>query len=153
MTATNHVLTGSLFTAITIGQLPLWLILPLAFLLHFVLDSLPHFGEPNNQSAALNRLKWLLPVDASVAAAVLITILVTQPVHWPWLLLGGVLCASPDLWSAPRFFRFLRSGATIRNSDWFARFHSRIQWGERLWGAWVEVIWFAAGIVLLWQFL
>jgi len=141
MTATNHVITGSVFLATTVTHLPLWLSLPIAFLLHFVLDALPHFGQPDDDAAALRRLKWMLPLDASLAAAILIAILILQPAHWVAILAGGILCASPDLWSATRFFRFLRTGNTARNPDWFAQFHHRIQWGERLWGIWVELAW------------
>jgi len=150
MTATNHVITGSLFISATVSHVPLWLSLPIAFLLHFVLDALPHFGQPDDDSAALRRLKWFLPLDALLGASVLLTILFVQPVHWLAILAGGVLCASPDLWSATRFLRFLRTGNPARNTDWFAQFHHRIQWGERLWGIWIELAWaLGFGYVLL----
>jgi len=151
MTATNHVLTGSVFAVATVNVLPLWILLPTAFLLHFVLDSLPHFGEPGkeNEAKALNRLRWLLPFDALVALLVLLAIFIVKPEHWLVLEAAGILCASPDLWSAARFWRFLKKGATHINNDWFARFHSKIQWGERLWGAWVELVWFGGMAFLL----
>jgi hypothetical protein len=152
MTATNHVLTGSVFVAATVGHVPLWLILPVVFLLHFVLDGLPHFGQIDDRSAALGRLKWFLPIDASVAAAVLTAILIAKPEHWLVIILGGILCASPDLWLVTLFTRYLRSGDTTGGKDWFSRFHSKIQWGERLWGAWIELAWaIAFGFVLLAQ--
>ena len=66
MTATNHVLTGSVFALTTATALPWWVILPVAFLLHFVLDSLPHFGERGEPRKSLQRLKFLLPLDAPV---------------------------------------------------------------------------------------
>jgi hypothetical protein len=150
MTASNHVLTGSVFAAATINHLPVWVILPVAFLLHFVLDSLPHFGDPNDERGALTRLKWFLPLDAALAATILIVLCIVRPEHWQVFVLAGVLCASPDLWSATRFIRFLKTGQTHLNNDWFAHFHHRIQWGERLWGGWLEAAWFATFALLLW---
>jgi hypothetical protein len=120
--------------------MPWWIILPLAFLLHFVLDTLPHFGEPNDLRAALGRLKWFLPIDAAMGATVLLAIFIVQSEFWPLAIAGGVLCASPDLWSVTRFIRFLKRGDTSLNKDWFAQFHSRIQ-HEYLWGAWIELAW------------
>ena len=144
MTATNHVVTGSVFAMATVQVLPLWVLLPAAFILHFVLDALPHFGQRDEKDwgEALGRLKWFLPIDAAVAAAILLTIVLRKPEHWEIFVLAGMLCASPDLWSFTRFTRFLRSGDTSFNKDWFARFHHKIQWGERLWGAWIELAWF-----------
>lgn len=141
MTATNHVLTGSVFAAVTVSSVPLYILLPAAFLLHFCLDALPHYGQPDKPANALRRLKWLLPIDAGIAAAVLLVIVLCRPAHWPVIALAGVLCASPDLWSIGRFVRFLRHDDASYNTDWFAQFHHRIQWGERLWGAWVELAW------------
>lgn len=152
MTASNHVVTGSVFAMATVSSLPVWLILPAAFLLHFVLDSLPHFGQRNKKDwgKSLNRLRWFLPIDAGVAATMLLLIVLRHPQHWQVLVLAGILCASPDLWSISRFARYLRRGDTSINKDWFAKFHHRIQWGERLWGAWIELAWFAAfGYILL----
>lgn len=148
MTATNHVLTGSVLATATVNHWPVWIILPVAFVLHFGLDALPHFGQPDKPATAIARLKWLLPIDALLAAGVLAAIALTRPEHWPVMVLGGIACASPDLWSAKRFVRFLKRGDASYGSDWFSRFHHRIQWGERLWGAWIELAW-AAGFAAL----
>jgi hypothetical protein len=155
MTATNHVLTGSVFVAATAAHVPLWISLPAAFLLHFVLDALPHFGQrgEENEARSLKRHKWTLPLDAGLAATVLITIFVARPEHYLAIIAGGVLCAAPDLWSFTRFVRFLKRGDASYNKDWFAQFHHRIQWGERLWGAWIELAWALTFGWLLWQYL
>ncbi|HEX7368198.1 MAG TPA: hypothetical protein VF261_00895 [Candidatus Saccharimonadales bacterium] len=153
MMATNHVLTGSIFAAATVTYLPVEVILPAAFLLHFVLDSLPHYGQKDKPVAALDRLRWLLPLDAALAAAVLLSIVVVQPSHWPVLVASGILCASPDLWSARRYLRFLRTRDPSITKDWFAQFHHWIQWGERLWGAWIELAWLLSfGFMLIARF-
>lgn len=151
MTATNHVTTGAVFAAVTVSFLPAWLILPLAFLLHFVLDAIPHYGEKDDWGKALDRLRWLLPLDAGVAALILLAIFLVRPEYWALVMVAGVLCASPDLWSVTRYIRFLQRGDTSLNPDWFAQFHHKIQRYERPWGAWVEAAWFAVASGLLWH--
>lgn len=141
MTATNHTITGSVFALATAPILPWWVILPVAFVMHFALDALPHFGQRDNPRAGINRLKWFLPIDASVAAAVLIILLAFRPEHWLLAIAAGIVCASPDLQKTGRFIRFLRTGVDKLGQDWLSRFHHYIQWGERLWGAWVELAW------------
>ena len=150
MTATNHVTTGALFAAVTVGTLPGWVILPSAFLLHFVLDVLPHYGDPAHPEAALDRLKKYLAIDAAVALLVLVVVLIVHPESGLLIMAAGVLCASPDLWSIARFVRFLRDRDPSISPDWFARFHHAIQ-REYLWGAWVEVAWFGLVATALWQ--
>ncbi len=151
MTATNHVTTGALFATATINVLPWWLVLPLAFCLHFLLDALPHFGDKDDPGKSLHRLRWLLPLDAFVAAMILLVIFLLRPEQWPVIIASGVLCASPDLWSAKRYALYLKSGDISLKHDWFAQFHHNIQHYERPWGAWVEGFWFAGVIGLLWQ--
>lgn len=150
MTATNHTLTGAVLGLAAGSVLPWWAVLPLAVLTHYAMDALPHFGQRNNEAAALNRLKWLLPLDAAVALAVLLALFFARPPYWLLAVAAGVLCASPDLLRVGRFTRFLHRGEIVRANDWQARFHRYIQWGEWLWGAWVELAWFMAlGYVLL----
>lgn len=146
MTATNHVLTGVLIVALVPNPL---ISLPLAFLAHFVLDALPHFGDTHNRAAVFKNLKYILAADMLIASAVLLAILGLQPANWPLLILGGVLCASPDLMWMPNYLRYLLHKPT-KPSNWLMRFHTWIQWGERPWGILVELVWFASvGSVLL----
>ena len=140
MTATNHVVTGIAIVALVpnpaIG-------LPLAFLAHFALDALPHFGDRKHRSKSLDRLKYVLPIDMALAAVPLVLLAILQPEHWFLLVVGGVLCASPDLMWIPKYVRHLR-GLPEAPKNWLMRFHSWIQWGERPWGIWVELAWFIA---------
>jgi hypothetical protein len=127
-----------------------WLALPLALVSHFAMDALPHYGDRYNPPAAFRRLKLMLPFDMLLAFMVLVLIILTHPDHWPVAVAGGVLAASPDLGSIPLFVRYLRSGKIRRSTTWFHRFHTCLQWGERLWGAWIELSWFAVfGSLLL----
>lgn len=153
MRATNHVLTGSVFAAATVTHAPIWVILPAAFCLHFVLDALPHYGDPKHPEKQLDEQKWQVPLDGLLSLFVLLVIFIAQPAYWPVLILSGVLCASPDLWSSLRFARFLKTGNPAVGEDWFSQFHHKIQWGERPWGIWLEVVWAAVFGYLLYQYL
>ncbi len=146
MTATNHVLTGAVIAA-SVHQV--WVALPLALLAHFVIDALPHYGDKYNPAKAFANLKWLLPIDAALAGAVLLSLVFLQPVHWQIIVLGGVLCASPDLLQIPRYIRYLKTGNTAPDTDWLSRFHDFIQWGERSWGIFVELAYAGVLLVLL----
>ena len=141
MTATNHVVTGAVVAA-AIGQPAV--ALPVAFLLHFVLDALPHYGHRDDEPAAKSyeRLKLLLPIDAAVAALILLAIVLAHPPNWPVMVLGGILCASPDMMWMPKFVRHLLGKASSAQPNWLMRFHHWIQWGERGWGKYVEAVWF-----------
>lgn len=141
MTATNHVITGAIIGA-AIHQ-PL-LALSLAFISHFVLDSLPHFG---GKELLKNKRKFLsiLGTDVFAASLVLIGIAITQPDNWPLILACAILAASPDLMWFSHFVRDMRNRPK-RPFNIVERFHSRIQWGERLWGWPIEIAWFACAL-------
>jgi hypothetical protein len=142
MTATNHVLTGVLIGAVVVNP---WFALPAAFISHFVLDSLPHYGDEDH----LGRdFKFVLTTDAIFAIFVLLAIAILQPVHWPILLLCGVVAESPDLMWLPLYIRDLRH-LPKKPLNAFDRFHTKIQWGERPWGFLVEIVWFGAVLSLV----
>ena len=65
MTATNHVVTGIAIVALVPNPA---ISLPLAFLAHFALDALPHFGDRKHRSKSLDRLRYVLPIDMALAA-------------------------------------------------------------------------------------
>jgi hypothetical protein len=140
MTATNHVLAGSAL-ALVVKQPAL--AVSVAFLLHFVLDALPHYGHRDDQSPeqSLDRLDWLLPADATVAAIVLATIAILHPAGWLLMVACGIACASPDLMWMPKFIRHKLGKPPVPRGNWLLRFHHWIQWCERGWGAYVEAVW------------
>lgn len=145
MTATNHALTGAFIATVT-GQ-PI-LALPLAFISHFICDALPHFGI-HMKFGSKAMYTWLV-VDGSATlglASLLLLLGVKNPVL---LVLASFMAMSPDL----AWYFYGRRGllSTPDQLGIISRFHSRIQWYQKVPGLAIEVIWAAMilfGIVKL----
>jgi hypothetical protein len=151
MTATNHMLTGAVIAA-TVRQ-PL-LVVPLAFLSHFVLDVFPHFGVEESDTAARNNhplFKTVLSLDLIILSLALIIIPITlhgQDLPW-WVLLLGMLAAwVPDIVWIDHLYRDMK-GHVRKPPHRLTRFHQKIQWFERPPGIITEVIWLAGSITVL----
>jgi len=144
MTATNHVLTGALIATAVHNP---WLALPAAFLSHFVVDAIPHFGRTDIKLNSFYFRSRLL-ADMIVAALCLLIILLLQPAHVWIILLCGVLAASPDLMWLSRFIAANQHRPAAK-LGLIRQFHHKIQWFEHPIGASVEVAWFLAMLVLL----
>lgn len=139
MTGTNHMVVGALIgSSITAPELAL----PLAFISHFILDVLPHYGD-DTISWASRRKKLIVGLDTAFAALFLLLIVALQPAHWPFMFAGALLAMSPDLMWLPNYVRALR-GTEKRAANFIMRIHKRMQWGERPWGLIVEAVWFLA---------
>jgi hypothetical protein len=150
MTATNHMLTGAVIAAAV--QQPL-LVVPLAFLSHFVLDMFPHFGVEESDTLARNNhplFRAVLLADLIIlfTALLLVPLLFHTAVSW-WILLLGMLAAwLPDVvWLA--HFWHDRKGHVRKAPIGLTRFHQKIQWFERPHGIITEIIWFAGAITTL----
>jgi hypothetical protein len=141
VTATNHVLTGAVIGFL----LPAPVALPLAFLSHFVLDSLPHYGNAVHTSKSFITLLFS---DMFLASLFLLTLLVSQPDNWQWALGGGMAAASPDLMWLPHWLNDL-AGKPKRRFNLIERFHSKIQWGERKYFWPIELMWATLAIGVL----
>lgn len=142
MTATNHTLTGAL-VGLTIHQ-PL-LAIPLAFLLHFVLDALPHYGLADHVS---HKFKVTLGIDMLFALCVLLLLFVVRPDFWLLAIVCGVACASPDLMWFPHWLRELMDKKR-HPFNFIERFHAKIQKYETSKNYPYEIVWFGLGMYLL----
>jgi len=143
MTATNHALSGAII--VTIISVPV-IGLPLAFLSHFALDSLPHYGAPYGARSRFTVTVWA--VDA-VTLAVLFGLLVFSS---NWLaLIGALVAISPDTAWVYRFVIDEKFGKLApKPANKFNQFHSGIQKYEFKEGIGIEVIWTVIfGLVLL----
>lgn len=138
MTITNHVVTGVLVATIVDNPL---IGIPMAFLSHFVVDVLPHFGY--KQSGFGNyfqhKLSYLvIIVDLFATLALLVF---TWPQPW-WVYVAGFAGVAPDLAWPYRYWFFERTGkAKPGEGNIINRFHNNIQWCERPWGIFFELFW------------
>jgi len=127
MTGFNHALTGA---AIGLAvQHPL-LVVPLAFLSHFVLDALPHFDHPFYTFGHKHAWKFYT-ADAVIAIAGVTTLLLLAPQLILPILLGAVFAVLPDA----TLLHYYTKG---KPKYWFHNFHLGIQWFERPPGILVE---------------
>lgn len=120
--------------------------LPLAFAAHFALDALPHFAI----RTAKTNFFYFLAADMGLAASLLLSMMLLRVPNWPWLVAGGVLCASPDLmWLY--YLVYELKGKKKEKLDPVAAFHAKIQKYEleNIWGLLIEIGWLFAGLVAL----
>lgn len=144
MTATNHALTGA---AIGIFIADPAVAMAAAFISHFVLDAIPHYGMADKSSMRSKGFKLYLCSEAFLCFLIVLTLFIARPTHWWVAAICAFLAASPDFYWI-RNYKAALAGKHI-SQDRFSKFASRIQWFERPIGAYVEIAWFIALIVLL----
>lgn len=150
MRAINHALGGAVI-GLSIAD-PV-VALPLSFLSHFIVDAIPHFGVSGFDDVGGKWFNRTLLADASLCVTLVGVLAVTRPHYWVSASICAFLATSPDLMWIPNYIRVKRGKHIKPNELWLLRFHARIQWFERPIGAAVEVVWFAAGIILVEMFL
>lgn len=147
MTATNHALTGAVIALVV--KKP-ELAIPLAFVSHFALDMIPHFGYKDNVDFG-TALKHKLTKYVVALDPLLFIIFLGLLLHYSagiWIYVAAFVAMIPDFEWLLAYYGFERRG----NKPWrsvFAKFHSNIQWCERLWGGFVEIAWYLGGLWLL----
>jgi hypothetical protein len=152
MTITNHALTGALI-AVSVGQ-PV-IAVPLAFVSHFALDAIPHFGiskdlDKKNRSRLFSTT---LIVDMIIGAGLFLSAIWLHSVFAisllaVWAAMFAAVC--PDLIWGYRFYRENQGEKDIP-MNLFSRFHSKIQWFERSLGLAVEFAWMVLIVLVLWS--
>lgn len=134
------------------------LAIPLAFLSHFALDLIPHYNPPGItrekfKSYADNwgdkfrdrSFRIIFPLDMLLLILVVFGLPLLAPSNVsPWAVgFAAVAGAAPDFDGG---IRFLLSRAGMRfdeSRNWFGKFHVGLQWMERPWGIYVELVWLA----------
>ena len=144
MTATNHALTGAAI-GLLVGQ-PL-LAIPLAFLSHFVLDALPHFGTKYLQPG-MKRFVYYLAAEAGACAAIVLALYFFQPQYWLLAAFCAFVAASPDFMWVGEFIAAQKRATIPARKHAIVRLHSAVQWYQKEPGLIVEVAW-AAGMLLV----
>jgi hypothetical protein len=144
MNISNHAVTGAV---IAIGVRQPVLALPLALASHFALDALPHFGysQQGFNEAFKHRITYA-QIGFSVMAGLLLVYLLRDQAAIVFL--AAFLAVLPDFMWLYRYFGFERKGLEPPGGV-ITRFHKRIQWCERPWGIFIEVLFFGAMVAVL----
>ena len=148
MTMTNHFMTGALVAVIF--RRP-EVAIPVAFASHFVIDALPHYGygyiHPKERDRQ-NRFIFKQTIDAYTALALFWIVPYLLRNYLAPLITGACMLAAfiPDAIWTLHFVKAQR-GHAYPELNWFNRLHKAIQWCERSWGIYVEVMWFAITIL------
>jgi hypothetical protein len=151
MTVTNHILAGAL---IGIAVKEPALALSFAFGSHFVMDALPHFGYRGNKGyveALRHRLSYWVGIISLLTTLPVVALLVFNQL---WLALAaGIMAALPDVLGIYNYRKYERHGRKAHGilKVVHVQFHRAIQWCERPWGIYVELITFVVLLFLLLQ--
>ena len=149
MNTLNHLATGTII-ALLIDK-PL-IAVPLAFLSHFALDAVPHFGfNAGSESGYAEALehKWLStpPLVLDIfGTGILVWLIRGQP--W-YVFAAAVAAIVPDLKWPYRYFKFERKGIKPPKPDAITQFHLKIQWAERPWGLVIEIPYALAALFMV----
>lgn len=149
MTSTNHVMTGAVI-ALAVRQPTL--AIPFAFISHFVLDAIPHFGIYEDDVIRRNG-HWLFRSVISVGIPVMLTLLIIIPhlaankIAWGIVLASMLAAILPDSIWVYRFFQEIKT-RQWRTGGRFARFHQAIQWFEQPAGLIVELAWLLTMLII-----
>ncbi len=156
MTAPNHALTGAVIGLTVVNP---WLAIPFAFLSHFILDVIPHFGYANLPGDVDEIDAWLwqkksmklfLLLQFVLCVGLVGVLFTTQTSNWLLASVCAFIATTPDLYSVPRFLKAAGLTETAPKWDSFRRFHQALQ-HESVLGAIVEIIWAGVMVALLWQ--
>lgn len=146
MLALNHAATGAII-ALKINN-P-FLVLPLAFASHFVLDVLPHFGYKGRgfDYALTQKMTFFSSGMDAAGGLILLWLLWGAPLL---VFAAGTAAVVPDLYNIFRTF-VLQGGKELpyNKLNKFSQFHEKIQWFERPIGLIIEVIFFIPCAILI----
>ncbi len=145
MTTSNHALAGTII-AVAVKQPEV--ALPLSFLSHFVLDSIPHYGHPGEglQETLKHRRTLVIEILGLVG---LVVLFMSGAWAASFVLLCAFVACSPDLEWPLWYALYERRGMAVPRNIW-TNFHKRIQ-REYFWGIFVEVPIFIVGFTILLQ--
>ncbi|MGB4759046.1 MAG: hypothetical protein WBP26_03230 [Candidatus Saccharimonadales bacterium] len=141
MLAINHALGGAVI-GLTVSNPAI--AVPLAFMSHFALDTIPHFDWPGNEAARIGRkaFHYQLVGDAILCFLLVVFLFMSKPKDWFIVAVCAFAATAPDLLWIPKFIKVVHRGQKPTNDNWFYKFHFGIQWKTSPWLWWVEALWF-----------
>jgi hypothetical protein len=114
---------------------------PLAFLSHFAIDAIPHFGLDDRELFG-RRFNIILIADFLFAISLMAVLAILFPAHIWLVWVCMIAAASPDLMWAYHKLYVVHLNKRKINLGHIGRFHKKIQWSQTLPGAYVEALWF-----------
>jgi hypothetical protein len=153
MTISNHALTGALISMVVPN--PFAAVLA-AFISHFVMDMLPHYGR-SEEPLVKYKIKshWLiLKTDAILCLILLILVpLFLKNKVDPVLCFSAMFAAIlPDLvWTSRYLVYKFGKNKTLPKLSKFSKFHLKIQWSESKKGLYVDLAWFIIALAIIFK--
>ncbi|MDB5170686.1 MAG: hypothetical protein JWO35_380 [Candidatus Saccharibacteria bacterium] len=152
MLTTNHAIAGALVAVAVKNPAAA---IPLAFVSHYAMDMLPHFGMAvigGNVRARNNHplYKAVTSIDIvlCIGAVIVVPFLLNAQVSWLTVLACMLAAVSPDFAWVYKFFKELKSGIMTRKGA-FNQFHKSIQWAERPYALVVDILWFVGSLLIV----
>lgn len=131
----NHALSGALVAVLTPPQYTPYVPV-IAFVLHFILDTFPHYGRDDTAPVHSRKFNCILSVDATLCIAFVALACWLYPDKLLLIGIGAFFAMLPDfLWIFHYYIKVSWKPAQL-----FFRFAERIQWGERPWGWSLEIL-------------
>lgn len=150
MTGTNHLLAGATIGLVTNSPLAA---VSVAFISHFVMDALPHFGVEYDEELKKRPgiFRYVVSVDAVLAAFVLLLAIIYAFNQSLWIVpISALVALSPDFVWVYRYVFLEEFGKKPPSpKKALTKFHKDIQRYERHWGIFVEAAFFAGFILLI----
>ena len=152
MLITNHVLAGSVI-GLTVKE-PI-LAIGVAFISHFLMDALPHFGYPGRKGypeVLKHKLSYIVGFVTFFSTLGVLLLLITDNKWLP--LVCGITAASPDIVGWYNYAAYEKNGKFAKGilKLLHVQFHRRIQNFERPWGIYIEVVVFIFLLLTLLNF-
>lgn len=152
VTGTNHLLTGANIGLVITSPI---IAVPLAFISHFVLDALPHFGSPWDQELGKRVRPKLFASVIRVDTLLSFGIVVFMYTQQLWLPLACMFAALfPDfIWVYRFVFKEQFGKLPPSPKSKLSQFHKDIQRYERHWGLSIEIIFAVILSLVVWTLL
>jgi hypothetical protein len=145
MLVSPHVTAGVALGAI-IGN-PL-VVIPVAILSHFILDSIPHWQETLAPYTPTKKTFVRIPIDLALALAIVVLGLQLQPQHALAIWLGAIFASGADLDVILIAYPNLKRGLIEKYWDW----HCAIQREtSSLWGLAPQLVVLAVGVFAIYH--
>lgn len=144
MTGFSHTTTG---VVIALAVHHPALALPLAFLSHFVLDALPHYGDEARDGSD-RFFRRLIIIDAIAGVSLALFMMFLFPEYKLLIALCGIFATIPDLMWLPNHIRQAKNLAEKPHNR-IMRWHQRIQFEHPVWGIAAEIVWALAMLAFL----